>query len=386
MTLKENIVALAKSPEAIALAALSLGDISGEALSAEESLKHDVKKHIVISDTKKTLSQTKEKVINFEAVRNLTPNPPDTTVRQMVESFKKLLMGDRKEYLSSPIVIDAILRWSQIDEKVNYTDDEKLQTEKHLRAIDNRFSNPEERAKRYVQLFQYKIDQQIQEEVHENLNKDVSPEEAIKMLTEEKILDDIAVVNKPYLGESDYIVIFISQKHGEKSKCKDVQEQVYEIKKRLAQRGVGVFVVEGVSQKEFDDESELVFANKLADEDLLNIDRHELVVSMNFETEFGTDVLSMGMEDLIAKKEGDVAANEFFLQKNQIQTTKKSEKHSKRKLSMTEIMYQWIILRRLWKIRVDHQEFSKWEHYILIIILFIIEGRMILWWTKSVRL
>lgn len=233
----------------------------------------------------------------------------DTTVQAMVESFKKLLIGERKEYLSDSIVTNAVFRWLQIGEKkVHYTKDENRQTEKHLTSIDKRFSDKKERVGRYVKLFQYKIDQQLQEEAHENLGKDVSPKEAFKMIVEENLLSDIAVINEVYLGKSDYIVIFISQRHGSKTSCEDVQNQIYTIKKRLAEKGVGVFVLEGINQKEFDDQSQLVFSNeKFSDSLYVDSVGYELTAAMKFETEFGTQVLSMGMEDFLLRKASRLA-------------------------------------------------------------------------------
>ena len=221
-----------------------------------------------------------------------------TTVIQMTKQFKNILT--EKGHHENQQVKDSLIAWSSINENVNWTENEKDQNRQHIEAIENRFTDKDELINRYLKLFSYKIKQQIQEE-KESKEEQLPHNEILRILTFEKLLDDIAKIESYHIGNSDKLIILISQNHGPKEISQHIQDDIYEINKRLIENNIcKTFAVENVVFKEMDDEKSLTFFDA---KDTTDNKKYALTTSMRLEKDYGNNIFTSGVEDEIDKSD-----------------------------------------------------------------------------------
>ena len=251
MGLKENVTAFVKSPKTMAMAVISLEDVSGEVLSAEEYLKKDAERQTIFSTVQGELAKNAQNVATFFAVRNLTPNelfsPPEKTVKEMVAYFKQTL-ADRG-YLSNQKVKEAIIRWSNLDNQTVYwTDDEKHALERVIDNAEFRYkNNVEKEVSAILRACDYIIKKEIQEKNQPRHSFDdlVNWHEEMGIEIEEK-----------YKGKPDMPTILLKkQKHGRKENLgtQNSQDNIYSYQEKLYKAGICTnFGYEGLDPIEMD--------------------------------------------------------------------------------------------------------------------------------------
>jgi len=170
---------------------------------------------------------------------------------------------------------------------------------------------------RYLKLFSYKIKQQIQEE-KESKEEQLSHNEILRILTSEKLLNDIAKIESYNIVNSKHLIILISQKHGSKYICQEIQDDIFEINKRLIENNIcKTFANEGVTFKEMDDENSLVFFNKY---DTTQHEKYHFTTAWRLEKVFADKIFSSGLEDLVVKNEADIAMDNYSINKSNSKT------------------------------------------------------------------
>jgi len=176
-----------------------------------------------------------------------------TTVIQMTKQFKNILT--EKGHHENQQVKDSLIAWSSINE------------------------NEEKESK--------------EEQLPHN--------EILRILTFEKLLDDIAKIESYHIGNSDKLIILISQNHGPKEISQHIQDDIYEINKRLIENNIcKTFAVENVVFKEMDDEKSLTFFDA---KDTTDNKKYALTTSMRLEKDYGNNIFTSGVEDEIDKSD-----------------------------------------------------------------------------------